>query len=506
MSKAASETEKRSTTQVINPNPNDVSENSTDVIDGTISHISIQDVNNNNASNVNTQNSTDQNFTVSLTCNKFKVDYSKLGTAKCRKCKKSILKGTLRIGKYVTYKTVIILHYFHLECGFDLMRRARVPSNTVKDVSELDGIDSITNDEISQITKLIQATPPVITTVTTPRPTTQLANGTDTTPNPTKCRIKTLKSQNLPSLKIMFTNADQLTTSKIKELRNLIQTEKPLLVAVSEVKLKNSDERTEVDYNIPDFSLHPLNLDTDKGRGILVYTHSSLEKSSIQIDPIASFDEACFLEIRLRNADRLLFGCCYRSPTKTTVSNTNNDKLNSFLRSLPSKKYTHRCLVGDFNYRKRNWSSWTSPGSDECAETKFIESIRDAFLYQHVKKLTRRRGNDDPSTLDLILTEEELQVSESMHLAPLGKSDHSVISFNFLAPLGKSDHSVISFNFLAPLGKSDHSVISFNFLAPLGKSDHSVISFNFHCYIDFAKQKIGIYTIGETILPCENTS
>ena len=209
------------------------------------------------------------------------------------------------------------------------MRRARVPSNTVKGVSELDGIDSTTNDEISQITKLIQATPPVITTVKTPRPTTQLANGIDTTPNPTKCRIKTLKSQNLPSLKIMFTNADQLTTSKIIELRNLIQTEKPLLVAVSEVKLKNSDERTEVDYNNLDFSLHPLNLDTDKGRGILVYTHSSLKKSSIQI--IASFDEACFLEIRLRNADRLLFGCCYRSPTKTTVSDTNNDKLNSFL-------------------------------------------------------------------------------------------------------------------------------------------------------------------------------
>ena len=134
-----------------------------------LSLTSIYDVNNNNASNVNTQNSTDPNFAVSLTCNKCKVDHSKLGTAKCRKCKKSILKGTLRIGKYVPYKTVIILHYFHLECGFGLMRRARVHSNTIKDVSELDGIDSITNDEISQITKLIQAT------VTTPRPTTQLA-------------------------------------------------------------------------------------------------------------------------------------------------------------------------------------------------------------------------------------------------------------------------------------------------------------------------------------------
>ena len=61
-----------------------------------------------------------------------------------------------------------------------------------------------------------------------------------------------------------------------------------------------------------------------------------------------------------------------------------------------------------------------------------------------VGSATRRRGNDDPSTLDLIFTNEEMQVSEITH---------------------------------APTPP------------PLGKSDHDVLSFSFHCYVDFVRKK-----------------
>ena len=44
---------------------------------------------------------------------------------------------------------------------------------------------------------------------------------------------------------------------------------------------------------------------------------------------------------------------------------------------------------------------------------------------------TRRRGDDDPLLLDIILTDESMQVSNITHSAPLGKSDHSVITFDF---------------------------------------------------------------------------
>ena len=87
--------------------------------------------------------------------------------------------------------------------------------------------------------------------------------------------------------------------------------------------------------------------------------------------------------------------------------------------------------TGDFNYRDINWTTWTTPNSENSDDSKFIEAVRDAFLHQHVENTTRRRGNDDPSLLDLVLTNEDMQVSGITHLAPLGKSDHSILSFDF---------------------------------------------------------------------------
>ena len=57
-------------------------------------------------------------------------------------------------------------------------------------------------------------------------------------------RFKRLKSSSRPSIKIMSTNADQLTFEKKDELIKLIETEKPMIIAVCEVKLKISTERS----------------------------------------------------------------------------------------------------------------------------------------------------------------------------------------------------------------------------------------------------------------------
>ena len=63
------------------------------------------------------------------------------------------------------------------------------------------------------------------------------------------------------------------------------------------------------------------------------------------------------------------------------------------------------------------------------------ETLRDSFLYQHVEKPTRRRGNDEPSLLDLVLTNEAMQVSNLCHVSPLGKSDHDILVFDYQAYL-----------------------------------------------------------------------
>ena len=264
------------------------------------------------------------------------------------------------------------------------------------------------------------------------------------TPENSKDRRPRLKQTNLPTIKIMFTNIDQMTSSKKNELMKRIEHEKPMIIAVSEVKLKMSKDDTEqtFDYKIPNYSLHPVNLTDTIGRGIAVYTHIALENSVLQIKSPVRFEEACILEIRLRGGDKLLFSCLYRSPTRSETSDTNNELLLDLLKKISDRKYSHVCIVGDFNYKTINWKSWTTTGGENSPELAFIEGVRDCYLYQHVENPTRRRGNDEPSLLDLALTNEAMQIANIQHHAPIGKSDHDVISFDFHCYLNYSKPKV----------------------------------------------------------------
>ena len=64
-------------------------------------------------------------------------------------------------------------------------------------------------------------------------------------------------------------------------------------------------------------------------------------------------------------------------------------------------------------------------------EDKFIETLDNCFLHQHILLPTRCRGNTTPHILDLVLSNEEEMLSEIKHLSPLGSSDHQVISFKY---------------------------------------------------------------------------
>ena len=46
----------------------------------------------------------------------------------------------------------------------------------------------------------------------------------------------------------MYTDADQLTSSKRSELLNLIRHKKSFIIAICEIKPKNLSEETEIDY------------------------------------------------------------------------------------------------------------------------------------------------------------------------------------------------------------------------------------------------------------------
>ena len=378
-------------------------------------------------------NSNDENIigetATDFSHSKFSIDRSKTGKAKCKRCRKVLSKEMHRIGKLVPFKIGHIKQFFHIECIFESFLKARDKANIIFDIQSIDGVDSVPEDIKSQLTTLIEDTCNKMKDPL-PKPKAKIKNSVIPLQN-SKSRVSSLKSLDLTSLKILFSNADQLTSSKMTELKKQIEVEKPHIVAICEVKRKNVDLSCEMDYHIPNYTLHPVNLDNKIGRGIAVYTIASLNKSINQIDCNLGFEEVCLIEVRLRRGDVLLFGCVYRSPTPSEESSLNNNRLNRLLNCIGNKKYSHKCIVGDFNYGGINWGTLSSINSENSDETKFIEAVRDTFFHQHIEKPTRSRGNENPSLLDLILTDELLQVNDITHHAPLGKSDHSVITFDF---------------------------------------------------------------------------
>ena len=51
-------------------------------------------------------------------------------------------------------------------------------------------------------------------------------------------------------------------------------------------------------------------------------------------------------------------------------------------------------------------------------------------MHQHIKETTRQRGDDRPSRLDLVFTNDEFLIGDIEQQSPLGKSDHDTLVFS----------------------------------------------------------------------------
>ena len=83
--------------------------------------------------------------------NRFAIDYSKNGKAKCKECKNAIAKGELRIGRHIPFKDTHILQYYHILCAFTCFKRARVQSSVISESNDIDGIENISDRSDSGI-------------------------------------------------------------------------------------------------------------------------------------------------------------------------------------------------------------------------------------------------------------------------------------------------------------------------------------------------------------------
>ena len=231
-------------------------------------------------------------------------------------------------------------------------------------------------------------------------------------------------------LSCFYTNADQLR-NKLTELSVRTGMDKPQIVGITEVKTKNSKYTVkQSEYTLDNkasYSMFSANLDCERGRGLLLYIDARLEAVEVKLD--TDFEECLFVKVQVNSRDKLLIGLVYRSPSGT---NENNERLGELMRMLNKAEYSHILVMGDFNYPGIEWDTWNVKGdSTTSQEYRFMESVQDSYLFQHISKPTRWRGADSANVLDLVFTNEEHMISSIEYQSPIGKSDHCVLKFDF---------------------------------------------------------------------------
>ena len=88
--------------------------------------------------------------------------------------------------------------------------------------------------------------------------------------------------------------------------------------------------------------------------------------------------------------------------------------------------------MGDFNFPTINWDEGIAQGNAENNIAQlFVDKVRDCFWSQQVDQFTRKRGQNRPSLLDLIIVNENNMIDNLLYNSPLGLSDHCLLSFQY---------------------------------------------------------------------------
>ena len=89
----------------------------------------------------------------------------------------------------------------------------------------------------------------------------------------------------------------------------------------------------------------------------------------------------------------------------------------------------HILVSGDFNFKEIDWENEYVRGNHQHISL-FTETLQDLFLKQHVTEPTRYRNGEEPSLLDLIITNEEGMIQNLSYHPALGDSDHCCLTFD----------------------------------------------------------------------------
>ena len=177
------------------------------------------------------------------------------------------------------------------------------------------------------------------------------------------------------------------------------------------------------------FDITMENLGASGIRGTAIYVKSGIVSYEVKIEN-TQHEYQVWVDIPLKDDEKLLCGCIYRSPTENMEETARSIKeIGNILIQASNRKPSHLLIAGDFNIKEIDWET-EFVNNEQDHLVNFLNDFQSCFLYQHVRKPTRYRLGETSNLLDLIITNEEGMVPLIEHHPGLGKSDHDFLLFD----------------------------------------------------------------------------
>ena len=213
--------------------------------------------------------------------------------------------------------------------------------------------------------------------------------------------LSEIRKKNLNRIVIGHLNINHLA-GKFENLKHIIKDKLDILV-LTESKTDSSFPDTQ--FFIEGFS-PPYRLDRDiNGGGVFIYISELIPSKQIEYIVKPEDFEGIFLEINLRKTKWLLMGGY--NPSQHTISKFLNHVSKTLDKCLPI--YDNFLLIGDFN---------------SSVDTNFMSDFCSLYdLSNLIKQPTCYKNPDNPSSIDVILTNKKKSFQNSIALET-GLSDH----------------------------------------------------------------------------------
>ena len=215
-------------------------------------------------------------------------------------------------------------------------------------------------------------------------------------------------------------------SNKLDEFRIRVNNCNPYVIFGTETWLKAETENGFID--IPGFK--NFRTDTVEVRGgVIIYVREELTVEECDILNQIYVKDTLWLKLKCDGSPDSILGVVYR---KGDASLEHNNNLLQMIDRALSLCNGRLLLCGDFNLPRVDWANNFVNDTENSISQLFLDRFNDLYLCQHVSEPTRQRGTDTPHCLDLVLTSNEVNVSNVEVDSPLGRADHSVVTWNFL--------------------------------------------------------------------------